>query len=388
MFRLIVWKEFQHILRDSAALRLLILLPLIQLIVLGSAINTEVKHTPIAVMDECQCPASASLLTSTLSSNLFKFRGFARSTTELRTWMDVGRIRVALLIPPDFSHRVEESLNSTLSPQTTVRDGNKGAPIGIWVDGQDASSSSTARGYLSAILEQWSRQRLEQRLHAQGRELKDLLPFHVDTRIAFNPLLESSWYMVPGIAVILITMVTSLLTGFSIVREKESGTLEQLMVTPVKPIHLVLGKAVPFFVIGIVELFVALGIARLWFSIPFLGNYAELALFCAAYMLSSLGIGILTSTVARTMQQALFIIWFFLIFFLLLSGFFLPVENMPHWVQMLTRINPVRYFMQVLRSMFLKGSGIQDLWREGAAMLAIGGVVFGSAVALFHRKSG
>jgi ABC-2 type transport system permease protein len=216
--------------------------------------------------------------------------------------------------------------------------------------------------------------------------MEELIPFRVHTLIAFNPLLISSWYMVPGIAVILITMVTALLTGFSIVREKESGTLEQLLVTPVKPLHIVLGKAAPFFLIGFVELFVALGVGQLIFHIPFRGNYLTLALFSAAYMLSSLGIGILVSTVARTMQQALFLIWFFLIFFLLLSGFFLPVENMPHWVQVVTWANPVRWFMEVLRSMFLKGAGLRELWVQGAALLAIGTVVFGTALAMFQRK--
>ncbi len=381
---LIIWKEFQHLRRDPGSIRLLIGPPLIQLFILGYAMNTEVKNTPYAVLDRCACPASASLLASTASSPLFKFKGFARSETELREWMDQGRIRAALLIPPDFSRRVEERLQLT---PTGFPDG-EGAPIGIWVDGQDASSSGVARGYLTSILNQWSQERLTQKLRAQGRNLRDLMPLHVDTRIAFNPLLESSWYMVPGIAVILITMITCMMTAFSIVREKESGTLEQLLVTPIKPIHIVLGKALPFFIIGIFQLSFALTVARLWFGIPFLGSYWELGLFCAAYMLSSLGIGILISTVAKTLQQALFITWFFLLFFMLLSGFFLPVENMPGWVQIITRANPVRYFMFVLRSILLKGSGFMDLWREGVSMLAIGAVVFTGAVALFHRKSG
>ena len=384
LLRLFIWKEFQHLRRDPGSIRLLLGPPLIQLFVLGYAMNTEVKNTPYAVLDRCQCPASASLLASTASSPLFKFKGFARSESELREWMDEGRIRAALLIPPDFSHRVEERLQIT---PTGFPEG-EGAPIGIWVDGQDASSSGVARGYLSAILNQWSQEKLQQKLRSEGKELRDLMPFKVETRIAFNPLLESSWYMVPGIAVILITMVTCMMTAFSIVREKENGTLEQLLVTPIKPIHIVLGKAFPFFIIGQVQLFFALTVARLWFHIPFRGSYWELALFCAAYMLSSLGIGILISTVARTLQQALFITWFFLLFFMLLSGFFLPVENMPGWVQIITRANPVRYFMFVLRSILLKGSGFKDLWHEGMAMLIIGGVVFTSATALFHRKSG
>jgi len=182
-------------------------------------------------------------------------------------------------------------------------------------------------------------------------------------------------------------MVTALLTGFSIVREKESGTLEQLMVTPVKPIHIVVGKTIPFFLIGVVELMVALTMAQVWFKVPFRGTYLTLLGFSGIYMLSSLGIGIFTSTIARTQQQALFIIWFFLLFFLLLSGFFMPVENMPHWVQIVTYVNPVRYFMFVLREIFLKGSGFPELWRQALAMAAIGISVFTFSVFKFNRTT-
>jgi ABC-2 type transport system permease protein len=385
LFRLIVWKEFQHLRRDPAALRMLLILPIVQLFVLGYALTTEVRHTPIAVLDRCQCPASASLIAAATAPPLFAFKGHAASEEELRRALDQGRIRAALLIPADFSTRLEERLSAPFASGGGTQD--DGAPVGLWVDGQDASSANTARGYLTAILNQWSTEKLGRRLKGEGKNLEDLTPFHIRTRIAFNPLLESSWYMVPGIAVILVTMVTALLTGFSIVREKEAGTLEQLLVTPVKPVHIVLGKAAPFFVIGFLQLFFALAIARFWFGIPFLGSYLNLALFCAAYMLSSLGIGILTSTIARTMQQALFLIWFFLIFFLLLSGFFLPVQNMPHWVQIVTYVNPVRWFMEVLRSLFLKGAGLRELWVQGMALLAIGMAVFGGAVALFQRKS-
>ncbi|HLP42056.1 MAG TPA: ABC transporter permease, partial [Fibrobacteria bacterium] len=149
----------------------------------------------------------------------------------------------------------------------------------------------------------------------------------------------------------------------------------------------VLGKTFPFFLVGLLELFLALGVAQLWFKVPFRGSYLTLLAFSAAYLLSSLGIGIFTSTLARTQQQALFIIWFFLLFFLLLSGFFMPIENMPGWVQRVTYANPVRYFMHVLREMFLKGSGFAELWREGLAMLGIGLTVFLAAVLAFNRRA-
>jgi ABC-2 type transport system permease protein len=194
--------------------------------------------------------------------------------------------------------------------------------------------------------------------------------------------------MVPALAVVLVTMITALLTGFSIVKEKESGTLEQLMVTPISPVHVVLGKIVPYIVIGLFELSAVLVAATLWFGVPFRGNFLVLLLFGLIYMTSSLGIGILVSTVARNAQQVLFMLWFLLIFFLFLSGFFLALENMPVWVQNLTVINPLRYFMFILREMFLKGSGFAELWPQGLAMLAIGGVVFGASVLTFQRKIG
>jgi ABC-2 type transport system permease protein len=192
--------------------------------------------------------------------------------------------------------------------------------------------------------------------------------------------------MVPALAVILVTMVTALLTGFSIVKEKEAGTLEQLMVTPLTPLHLVLGKVAPFIAIGLFELCAVLAFATLWFGIPFRGNFLTLMLFGLIYMGSSLGIGILTSTIARTPQQVLFLTFFVMLFFLLLSGFFIPIENMPEWVQKVTYINPLRYFMFVIREIFLKGSGLRELWPQGLAMMGIGGAVFIGALLSFHRR--
>jgi ABC-2 type transport system permease protein len=192
--------------------------------------------------------------------------------------------------------------------------------------------------------------------------------------------------MVPALAVLLVTMITALLTGFSIVKEKEAGTLEQLMVTPLTPLHVVLGKVAPLIVIGLAELCVVLLFATLWFGIPFKGDFFTLMLFGLIYMASSLGIGILTSTIARTPQQVLFLTFFVLIFFILLSGFFIPIENMPRWVQTVTLINPLRFFMFVIREIFLKGSGFAELWRQGLAIMGIGLVVFCGALLTFHRK--
>ncbi len=371
-FLLMIWKEFRHIRADKFSIRLMIFPVFAQLLIMGYALTTEVKNIDIAVVDECVTPESRSLIETIRGNPLFRFHRAAATAAEARRRIDRGELRAAIVLPPDFSR-------SLASPS--------GATVQLLIDGQDANSANVSRGYLNAIVAGWALQSQERSLTARGGRIASLVPVTVTPVILFNPLLESTWYMVPGLVVILVTMITSLLSGLSIVKEKETGTLEQLMVTPVEPHHLIVGKTVPYFLIGIAELCAFLVPAILWFHIPFRGNFFEFLLFGMVYMFSSLGIGILTSTVARTPQQVLFLIWFILIFFILLSGFFIPVENMPPWVQQVSRINPVRYFMFAVREMFLKGSGVAELWPELLGMAVIGGTVFGAAVLLFHRRA-
>jgi len=371
--RLIVWKEFAHIRADPLMSRLIVLPVLAQLFIVGYALTMEVKHTPLVVVDRSATPQSRSLIASLSSNDLFVYRGTAASEEQARSLLDRGAAKLALIIPAHFARDIERL--------------NDGAHVQLLIDGQDANSASVAAGFASAIISQWTFARLGRQLAAQGIDVATLIPVSVTGTVLFNPLLKSSWYMIPALVVILVTIITGLLTGFSIIKEKEQGTFEQLMVTPIRPVHLVLGKIIPFAIIGFLEIVVFLAIATLWFGIPFRGNVLTLFLFASIYMITSLGIGIFTSTVARTMQQVLFITWFIMIFFILLSGFFLPVENMPHWVQTITLINPVRYFMFVVREIFLKGSGLVDLWRQAVAMLMIGVTVFGLSLAMFHRKA-
>lgn len=371
LIRMIIWKEFRQIRADPLILRLMIMPVLLQMFVLGYAITTEVKNTTLVIVDKSNSTHSRSLIQTIAHNPLFKYRGLCTSENEARKRLDFGDARLALIIPSDFSLWL-----------------NRGGdvPVGLLVDGQDANLSNVASGYLNAIVMGWSVDYLTKRLGAMGMRIEQILPLTVRPVILFNPMLKSTWYMVPALTVILITIVTALLTGFSIVKEKESGTLEQLLVTPLSPVHIVFGKVVPFIIIGLIEMTVILAIATLWFGVPFRGNFPTLLVFGLVYMGSSLGLGILTSTIARTPQQVLFLTFFLLIFFLLLSGFFIPIENMPPWVQKVTYINPLRYFMFVLREMFLKGSGFAELWKQGLAMLAIGVTVFGCALLSFQRK--
>lgn len=371
-FRLMIWKEFKHIQADELTIRLMIFPVLLQVFILGYALVTEIKNTPIMIFDASKSIQSQSLIQHIQYNNLFKFKGMLRTQEEGKDYIQRGNIKIAVIIPENF----EISLTK-----------ENGASIELLVDGQDANSANIASGYIQSIISIWSTNYLKSSLKKQGIQISQVIPIRVNSVVLFNPMLKSTWYMVPALVVLLVTMITGLLTGLSVVKEKEKGTLEQLMVTPVAPIHIIIGKTVPYMIIGTLELCLFLVIATLWFGIPFKGNILTFILFGIIYMVSSLGIGIFTSTIARTPQQVLFLIWFILIFFILLSGFFIPVENMPNWVQKLTYINPVRFFMAAVRALFLKGSSIIYLWQEGLTMMIIGVTVFGASVLFFHRKS-
>jgi ABC-2 type transport system permease protein len=369
----IMWKEFKYVRNDEITVRLIFLPIFVQMFVLGYTITTEVKNITVTSLDHCRTPQSAALVRAVESNRLFIPVGASASEAQAREKLDKGEARAAIIVPPDYSRNLE-------------RTGK--ADVSLLIDGQDANSSNVSSGYLNAIILDQSLRLGQRKLAAAGIDPKRLLPVSVRPEILFNPLLKSTWYMVPALAVLLVTIITGLLTGFSIVREKESGTLEQLLVTPIHPAHIVLGKIVPYVLIGLFELVAVVVFATLWFQIPFRGNVFTLLLFGVIYMISSLGIGVMVSTIARTPQQVLFFLWFILIFFMFLSGFFLPLENMPDWVRNITYINPLRYFMFIQREIFLKGSGIVELWREGLAMLAIGFVFFTTAVLTFSRKVG
>jgi ABC-2 type transport system permease protein len=344
---------------------------IVQALIMGYAITTEVRNTPVTICDRDATPRSRSLVQSIAANPLFVFTGLAQSEEEVRRRIDHGEARLGVIIPRRFDRAMT---------------GGEPARVAVVVDGQDANSSAVASGYLDAVVTSWAGGRLRRHLEGAGLAVaREHVP-RVQPTVLFNPRLESTWYMVPALAVLLVTMITALLTGFSIVREKERGTLEQLMVTPITTPQLIMGKSIPFMIVGLVELSVVLLIAMLWFGIPFRGSYPALLLLAVVYMFSSIGVGILTSTVARTPHQSLFLIWFTLIFFILLSGFFIPVENMPWWVRQITRINPVRYFMFCVREMFLKGTGPASLWREGVAMLSIGCILYGTAMVAFRRR--
>ncbi|MBN1408508.1 MAG: ABC transporter permease [Calditrichaceae bacterium] len=366
----LIQKEFRQILRQRAYLGLIFIMPFLQIVVLGFAITTDVKNVPITIVDEDHSAMSRRLVDAFSVTQSFDFQGLSQSSNQAKEVMKRGLVKLILHIPPDF----EKDLKNNVHPK-----------VQAIVDGVDGNTAGIALAYVNQIAV-----KLQQEWYSEmGLHPEELLEVHlteVETRMAYNAALESVNNIVPGILAVLLMAVTAFLTGMSIVREKEIGTLEQLMVTPIQNIELVLGKVVPMLVVAFLLFNVGMLGAGLIFGLWMKGNLFSLYLMLVFFCLSTLGLGIFASTIAKTQQQAMFIAWFFMVFAILLSGFFVPIENMPDFIQMITYLNPVRYFMVVIREIYLKGTEIQFLWKEGLAMLVFGLVTFISASLRFHKR--
>ncbi len=367
--RYLVQKEFRQLFRDAGMLRIIFVMPLIQLFLFGYAVTTDLKHVRLAVLDEDRTVESRNLARAFFTSDLFLHAGDPQSPQELQNELLFGDADMTLWIREGYGRQVANLDN---------------AAVGIAVDGQNSSTAGRALGYAESIIRQEAQKVLEDwRLsHPNAPRMTRIEPV---TRFYFNPELESRYYMIPGIVVLILTVVSAMLTGMAVVKEKEIGTLEQLMVTPLTPFQLIVGKTVPFVVLAFFELTLATTIAVLWFKLPLVGSIALLAASAMIFLLVTLGVGLLVSTVSHTQQQAMFTVWFFLVFGILTSGFFYPIDNMPRWIQSLTWVNPLRYFVAIIRGIFLKGSGMADLYPHLVPLAALGVFTFSAAVFRFRK---
>lgn len=364
----LVRKEFLQIRRDPAMLRLIFAVPIVQLLVLGYAANVDLERVPVSFLDQDHSAESRALEDAFLATTTFVPGPAASSPAQLQSRLDDDEADLTVWIPPHYAR--------DLAAGRTV-------PVGIAVDGINSQAAGKAAGYAARIV-----QAEAVRLAAARGFAPRGARVQAATRFFYNPELVSRIYMVPGILVILVTIVSAMLTGMAVVREKEIGTLEQLLVTPLKAGHLVAGKTLPFALLSYLTLTIATTLGVLWFHLPIHGSLVLLAVAMAAYLLVTLGVGLLASTVSSTQQQAMFTVWFFLIFGILMSGFFYPIANMPEWARVLTYANPMRYIMAIVRGIFLKGAGLADLWPQLAALAGIGVAVFAGAVRGFARQVG
>lgn len=367
----LVKKELRQVFRDPNMLRVIFIVPMIQLLVLGYAITTDIKNLDILICDFDRSTTSRDLVERFSHTDYFNVKpGFLEPGT-VEDHLFRGDVVAALVIPDHFGRDLELL---------------KTPDVQIILDGQNSNTSAVALGYINRILFRFMADTLGRKIARFPQAARSVHMVTPVTRAWYNPELKSVYYMIPGIISILLTIITMLLTSLAIVKEREVGTLEQLMVTPISPVQVIAGKTLPFAFLGLIEMGVAMTFGVLWFKIPIMGSLALLACLSAAFIITTLGLGIFISTLVDTQQQALFMSWSFLVTFILLSGFFYPIENMPDWVKGITLVNPLRYFIEILRELFLKGAGIQVLWKELASLLTIGVTIFTLATLRFHKR--
>jgi ABC-2 type transport system permease protein len=371
-------KEFIQVFRNPRMRIILFLPPLVQLLVFGYAANTDIRNISLGVYDLDHTPESREMTEHFASSGYFRIVEKPKSPLEMRRRIDEGRISAALQI------------NSGFARQLRTR---QGTMVQIVVDGTDSNTASVVMAYAQRIVAEYSRQVLVQRIFSLPNipdEMKR--PFfvkggiEVESRAFFNPNLESRNFYVPGIMAFLIMLVTLLLTCMAIVREREIGTMEQLIVSPIRPFELILGKTIPFAIIGYIDVLIVTLVGVFWFEVPIRGSILLLLAATTIYLLSSLGIGLFISTISHTQQQAMMTMFFFFVPAILLSGFVFPIANMPPIVQYLTYANPLRYFLVIIRGIFLKGSGFDILWPQMLALAVLGGIVFTFSSLRFRKR--
>ncbi len=361
--RRMVAKEFLQIFRDPRMRPMLFLSPIIQLLLFGYAVNTDVRHTALYVVDHERSATSHQLIEALTSSGFFRVVGESERGGDLVRALDRGQAVLGLEIPPGFGAALAAG-------RSTVQ---------ILVDGSDSNTGLVAQGNAVRLLQAFATRHPAPGAAPAGRvELR--------ARAWFNPALESRVYNVPGVIAALLILMCLLLTALAVVREREMGTLEQLMVTPLRPVELMLGKTLPVAVIALGQLALVTAVSLLWFGIPFLGNPAALVAGALVYILAGLSVGLLISSATRTQQEAFMVMFLVLMPLLILSGFMYPISSMSEPLQWLTMANPLRHFLVMVRGIFLKGEGLAELWPQYLILLLMSLAALWAATIRFSRS--
>ncbi|MGJ8746020.1 ABC transporter permease [Polaribacter sp.] len=342
----IIQKEFKQIFRNKGMLPIIFVLPLIQLIILSNAATFDVKNIKFGFVDYDHSSTSRALVEKFNASTYFNVLTDFPSEKLASQAMLNGEVDVILEIPTYFERDFQKEKKATL---------------GVTINAIDGAAAGLENVYVTQIIQSFNKKLKVDVM--QVSDMQKIQPVNITTIPSFwyNNTLNYKTYMVPGILVLLVTMITLFLSGMNIVREKEIGTLEQINVTPIKKSQFIIGKLFPFWVIGLAILSVGLIIAKLIFNVPMVGSLLLMYFYTSIYILVVLGIGLFISNYTDTQQQAMFIAWFFMVIFILMSGLFTPIESMPKWAQTITDFNPIKYFVQVMRMVMLKGSGFSDI---------------------------
>lgn len=365
----ILQKEFIQIFRNKSMLPIIFVMPLVQMLVLVFAATNELRQVDLAIVDFDHSVSSREMVAGIKGNPFFKVRQNPENTTDAENLLIGNKIDLALVIPRYFDKDLKT---------------NKHADVQVLVDAVNGNAAQLSLGYLSTVIGSYSASVLNSGVKPAFRPMKtvDIKPTYW-----FNPELNYKFYMAPGILVVLITVVGMLLGGMNLVREKELGTIEQINVTPLKKWQFIAGKLLPFLVIGLFDLGFGLLVARLAFNIPIRGSLLLLFSLASIYLVLVLSWGLFISTISDTQQQATFVAFFSLIVFIMMSGLFTPVESMPDWAQKLDFINPLYYFVKIMRSVLLKGSNFADIFNEFLALSAFAASIFGLAIFRYRKTS-
>jgi ABC-2 type transport system permease protein len=376
----IIRKELIQVARDPRMRAMLFMPPLIQLLIFGYAANLDVNTAKIAWMDQDNSPQSRELLSEFLGSGRFIIVAEPGTDAEMQRLLDRATVDGVVRVMPGFARDVERGRATTVQVLLDGTNSNTASIVSNY-------AAQTIARYSSEVMTQLSRSKMVAGTMAAGGAMKPAVPQIVArSRVWFNPDLKSRNYFIPGVVVNIITLVTLMLTAMAIVREKEIGTMEQLMVTPIRPMELILGKTLPFVLVGLWDMILVVTAALVVFHIPFGGNFGLLVVCTLLFLLTSLGAGLFISTISRTQQQAMMTTGLFFQPFFMLSGFSFPIRNMPVAMQALTYINPVRYFMEIVRGIFLQGTGISTLWPQMVALAIFGVTILWLSVMRFHKQ--
>ncbi|MHC1759785.1 MAG: ABC transporter permease [Negativicutes bacterium] len=368
--RALLLKEFIQMRRDRLTYGMMIGLPIIQLLLFGFAINTDVKHLPTVVFDQSNSAESRDLMESFSASGYFDINYTAKSFKDVNARIDDGDAKVGVVLPPDFAEHVR---------------GGRTASVQVIVDATDSMAASSAIATAQTIGQLRSQAIMIRKLESvTGRQSG--LPYDIRIRPWYNPDFVTAFYMVPGIMGIILTMTMVMITSMAIVRERELGTLEQLIVTPMKSYELMLGKIIPYVFVGLVQAGVALLVGIVVFDLPIRGNLIELFLYTVLFIVASLSLGILISNFAKTQMQAMQLSFFVFMPSVLLSGFMFPREAMPEFFYQIGKVLPLTFYLQIMRSIVLKGVGIKALWPQVGALLLFISIVLTISVTKFKKK--
>lgn len=366
----LIRKEFIQIVRDPRTLYIVVAIPVIQLFLLGYTATTDVRNVPLAVFDQDRGAAARRLLDAYRAADYFHLAFDVDSEADLRRLIDGGQARAGLISPPDYSARLQAG---------------ESAQVAFVLDGSDPNVASTSLAAAELIGQAHATTILAERFAARGLSGTVRLPVEVRSQVWYNPDMVSAYFMIPALIGMILQLIASMLTATAIVRERERGTIEQLIVTPIRSGELILGKIIPYTLIAFFNTLEILVVGTLWFGIPIRGSLLLLLALSALFLVGSLGIGLFLSTIARTQQEAMMLTWFTLLPTVFLSGFLFPLAAMPAFLRAVSYAIPLRYYLVIMRSIMLKGVGAESLTLEIVA-LAVFGAVLMTAAALRFRK--